>query len=228
MSFRSASASVPGPYHVQRGLPNQDAMLWSENSERVLLAVSDGAGSLSNSGEGARLAVTSSIQFMESFEHEYAPEQLPLLALHHARETLFELPDYRSYGATLVCGVLRANGELSLACVGDSFAVVKNFDGYSLLTGTASGEFANITELLTSDELTPVAQNFTGVSAVALSSDGLESVSLSSGAPHEGFWSGVFQKTSEGSLDVERLFLWLDSLEKLVDDTTLLCVTRES
>lgn len=62
--------SVPGAIHVQKGIPNQDAIKWFPKKPSklpIILAVSDGHGSSFRGGEGAQIAVDVSTQILHEF-----------------------------------------------------------------------------------------------------------------------------------------------------------------
>lgn len=219
--------SVPGPYHIQKDLPNQDAILFHEDRGLMLAAVADGAGSLKHSDEGAYIAALTAVETMEKARKNLDFEKLVEYALFAAREELFKKENFKAYGCTLTVAAWDVEGNLSVGSIGDSFAVAKLEDGsYELVSAGGSGEYANITELLTSEDPTPVIASFENVTGLALSSDGLESVAIQDKAAHAGFWEGIFSKAEAGNLDVDKLFRWLDSLDRLVDDTSLLTIVK--
>src|SRR5690242_8472149 len=63
MSWQVIGCSVRGPSHERSGLPNQDAIGWSEDSTTTVLAVADGHGSAKcfRSDVGSRLAVDAAL-----------------------------------------------------------------------------------------------------------------------------------------------------------------------
>lgn len=65
--WRVISAAVIGASHQKAGLPCQDATGWRITAQGVLLAAaSDGAGSAERSAEGARCAVQTALDYLES------------------------------------------------------------------------------------------------------------------------------------------------------------------
>lgn len=219
--------SEAGPYHRRDSLPNQDALLFHEERGIIFLAVADGAGSLKFSDVGSYAAVEAAVHSMTDEGGSLAPLELVELGMRKAREKLFAFENHKEYGATLALAVLKEDGSGAAAALGDSFIVIHGEDdSHSLVTGESSGEYANITELLTSAEIHPTYQEFSGAKAVSLSSDGLEGVAIQSGKAHGGFWDGVLKQAYGGTLDISKIFRWLSSLHKLVDDSTLLIALR--
>jgi len=225
--FEAFIGSVEGPYHRQKNLPNQDYVHIHEEEGWFFGAVADGAGSLPFSDQGAWIVASTAIEAMTDARKNLDLEKLLEYGIAAARDQILKKEDHKNFGSTLTLLVLSETGEWGVASVGDSFAVIHGEDGsHTLVTAGGSGEFANITELITSKEINIVVQTGTDALAVSLSTDGLEGVGILKGEAHGGFWDGIRDKAVDGSLQVDKLFRWLDSLEKLVDDTTLLTVAR--
>lgn len=219
--------SVPGPYHLKKNIPNQDAILFHEEQGIMFAAVADGAGSLKHSDVGAYNAVESAVHGMVEARKNIDPAKLVEYGITIARENLLKRDNYKQYGSTLTLVVLLSDGTGAVAALGDSFVVLHEESGdHRLVTGTPSGEYANTTELLSSDEYTPIIETFDGVKAISLSSDGLEGVAIQSGNAHAGFWDGIISKAYDDRLDISKIFRWLDSLNRLVDDTSLLTIIK--
>lgn len=227
MTFEAFMGSVPGPYHMQKHLPNQDALLFHEGKGFMVAAVADGAGSLKHSDVGAYDAVESAVHGMVEARKNLDPSKLVEYGITIARENLVKREDYKQFGSTLCLVIWFEDGSGAVAALGDSFVVLHGEDDeHTLVTGTPSGEYANTTELLSSDEYTPVIETFEGVKAISLSSDGLEGAAIQDGDAHGGFWDGIITQAYDGRLDIDKLFRWLDSLDRLVDDTSLLTIIK--
>lgn len=221
------SHSVPGPYHVREEMPNQDYMGYREVNGVTFLALADGAGSLPNSEVGAKDAVHLALDVMASFYGVIDDEELTGYAIDQARRIVLTREDYRSYGSTLTVAYLTDEGRAHVSALGDSFAVLrKGTDEFILERGDTVGEYANITTLLTSPEITYNSSTHEGVTGIALSSDGLEQVAIQDGKAHEGFWQGIFHKADDDSLNLSKFYRWLDSLDRLVDDTSLMVLSN--
>lgn len=227
MSFQAFVGSVEGPYHRQNNIPNQDMPFWHEEGDWFIGAVADGAGSLKYSDVGAYDAASAAVQAIWSSRDSAALEDLPAIGIEAARKTQMGYEEYKEYGSTLTIVILKSDGSWAAGGVGDSFGVIHLEDGsHEFITGTAVGEYANITELLTSLEIHPLYKSGEGATGFSLSSDGLENVAISKGEAHAGFWNGIRDKANDGSLNVQELFAWLDSLDRIVDDTTLLTAVK--
>src|SRR5579863_2170676 len=87
--------SVKGASHERSGLPNQDAIHWSQPSDSfpLVLAISDGHGSAKyfRSDKGAKLAVNAAIATMPQFQEKLANIYTSLtMELSHLMEELKE------------------------------------------------------------------------------------------------------------------------------------------
>lgn len=219
--WNTFSGTKVGPFHKE----SQDALGIRHVDDVILMAVADGAGSLSRSGDGAVLAVESSLDYLESVLTQGLTKEHLEGAVLFARECVLALDEYRQYGSTLVVVALAENAWIA-AAVGDSFLVARNGDQYTLFTGERISEFTNITALLTSDKVNVVSMEGYGSDTVILSSDGLEYCSLEKGVPFNRFWTPIINQASEGKLSVNRFFDFLESKDLIVDDTTLVGATR--
>lgn len=227
MSFEAFVGSISGPYHRQNNIPNQDTAIWREEGEWIIAAVADGAGSLKHSDLGAQKATSVAVEAVAQELTAKPLEELPALGIEAARLAQRDFDDYKEYGSTLTLIVLHHSGAWAAGSVGDSFGVIHLASAsHTLITGTPLGEYANITELLTSDTIHPLYSFGEDAIGISLSSDGLESVAISNNEPHKGFWDGIRDLAIAGTLDVGQLFEWLESLGKIIDDTTLLTIAK--
>lgn len=225
-----SGATAIGPYHVQMGIPNQDAYDLITAPGLVSLAVADGAGSLERSDEGSELAVEAGagtvadliIRAQRQNEIPNLPEILAE-AIIEARGAVLSLDYWDQAGSTLVLAALTEE-SFAVATLGDSFGVVQDRSGELRLVQPPSvGEFANITKLLTSDEFTisicwgPLSE----LSGIALCSDAFEQSTLEQRVPTAGFWNRVFSMGRAGKLDASELIRFMDGQGKIEDDATL-------
>lgn len=233
--FEAFMGSIPGPYHEKNGLENQDAALFHENDRGIVVAaVADGAGSLKFSAEGAYIAVEGAVAAADEVSRFGSLLDMTMRGLDRAREKQRGIDGFKEYGSTLVVAAINSMGEWAVSAVGDSFAVVHTLDTHILVTGTPVGEYANITELLTSDTIHPVHLTGQGAVGITLCSDGLEQVAIAldeekeDGArrAHAGFWDGIRDRALKSALDISALFDWLNTQDRIVDDTTMLTVVR--
>lgn len=243
--FSVFGGSIPGPPAKKRGKPNQDRFR-SESLQdgSVIIAVADGAGSHDRSDEGAQIAVDVAVRYVaEAYANNVLEasvadsvnvvemmQEILQDAIAEARSAVMSRDDWQHMGATLSVALMTEN-ESCVAVVGDAFAVVCTVDGDIVLAeNEQSSEHANITEMLTSKKPEVVVFTFSNASGVALSSDGLMHFTVDSKTkiPTEGFWRPVFSKASDGSLDVESLLRYMESLEKTDDDTTLALAVNQN
>lgn len=226
MSFEAFMGSIPGPYHLKENKPNQDWVQFHTEGDWFMAALADGAGSLSRSHIGAEEAVVAALNKMWA-SRDLPIGEIPKLGLDVARAKQKSYDDYKQYGSTLSLIAMKTDGTWASGAVGDSFGVIHMEDGtHQLITGTPHGEYANITELLTSKKIHPLYSSGDGAKAFSLSSDGLESVSIFEKKAHAGFWDGIVERAALGRLSVSDLFQWLGTQDKIIDDTTLLTVVK--
>lgn len=221
-----SGATAIGPYHVQAGLPNQDAQGFVHQDDLLLLAVADGAGSLARSDEGSELAVSTAIQSAwKSLSGNQEPDIVGALAraVLDARSGLLGLDYWREAGSTLVVAALSPE-SFAVAALGDSFAVAEHSSGeLALVQPPAVGEFANITELLGSPDPTVriCSGDLGALSGLALCSDAFEHATLEQRVPTPGFWSQIFRMARGGVLNAQELIRFMESQGKIDDDATI-------
>lgn len=219
------SGTVAGPHHRDGLTPNQDSHAVLEGEDWSLFVVADGAGSLPQAHIGAHLAVTAVVDLRLSDPFS-EPHEFIENALQAARESLFTHETYgpKDLGCTLAI-VLATKEGWEAAVVGDSFAVLRlqGEETYCLITGNQIGSYANETKLLTSDEPTPIfSSGGTPLAFVAVSSDGLENVALQANEAYGPFWASLEKLMATDDFAIVDFLSWLDSKEKIVDDTTLI------
>ncbi len=224
--FRVFFESIPGPYHTQNAIPNQDFVTFLSDEKLLVAAVADGAGSLSKSHLGSEIVARTAVKTMWELRSELPLSELVEKGMNAARSAILSEDDFEEMGSTLTVAVIDLSGGWAVGSVGDSFAILHKKDSHSLVTAGGFGEYANITQLITSNDLGPVYESGFDAVAISLSSDGLESVGLLGDSAHEGFWNTIRDSAISGSLDISKLFRWLQSMDKIVDDTTLLTAVR--
>lgn len=229
VELQLSGATAIGPYHVQMGLPNQDAYDLIAGKGFLTLAVADGAGSLERSDEGSELAVEvgagMAADLILKARRERSAISMPELlaeAILEARSALFTLDFWEQAGSTLVLAAL-SEDSFGVAVLGDSFAVVKSDSELKLVQPPSVGEFANITKLLSSADPTvsicwgPLSE----LRGLALCSDAFEQSTLEQRVPTEGFWNRVFTMSAAGKLEAGELISFMEGQGKIEDDATL-------
>lgn len=226
-------ATLTGPGHLARGTGNQDA--WRacllDAGAVVFAAVADGAGSLARSGEGAEIAVDAAVAAC-SEAHTAGHELVSAVhaGVEAARGALLTDGAAAELGSTLTLVGAGPEGWAS-GQVGDSFAVLAAEGSpqrrLQLLRPGPAGEYANLTQLLTSPDPDPLfAEEAETLEGLFVSSDGLAQLTLGPSGAHEGFYRPLLTRARRGQLEVPALLRWLDDAGRLEDDTTLVAAWR--
>jgi hypothetical protein len=222
MGWIALEAYVAGKSHVRAGKPCQDYGRAEILSDRMVIgALSDGAGSASMSGEGARLAVDLALDRMRKgplLEEDVAPgvlEDFFAGILVEARDLLSlragEIgTDPRELACTLL--VLAASPRRIAAMqVGDGFIVARFQDGpagYEILFRPDKGEYINETVFITQssalEEMQFALHDRPPVFFCA-STDGMERIALDlrDWSPHQPFF-GHFEDSLSPVNDIEQ------------------------
>lgn len=223
-TMHTTVGTVTGPHHLSKGEDNQDRVLQTTHNGLTLIAVSDGAGSLKNSGLGADIA----LQAAETALHEIdeVSDDSAIYIVEQARAAVLEQDDHE-LGCTLAL-CLTDMSSWAVAGIGDSFAVVQA-NGALIHFSSAPNEYANITQLLTSVDVDVWAFDGSDIQAAAVCSDGLEHKTLVNQEPHEGFWGDIFNRVSNG-LEIQDVLEFMNAKEMLDDDTTtaILSITEDA
>lgn len=246
------AGSCEGVQHQQHALGNQDAYaLASRVSGGLILAVADGAGSAKHAAQGARITVEQSIHYLSQMAlGTLTPETWQQCAqdtLTHVQAYLRQYANEQqessnAYAATLLVAFITPEHTAVLQ-IGDGAIVVKTPEtpdtpALTLLTQPFHGEHASETIFVTSQNclkhLSTSVIPAQHTHALALLTDGLESVALSYGVPFEGFFEPLFAfaanpAKSLGTKCAElRAFLASGRVNaRSYDDKTLVLLTRE-
>ena len=209
--WRVLSASVQGTSHIRAGLPCQDSVYSRADlpGGALIAAVADGAGSAPLSDIGSSLAARESVEAARlSMLHTSANvSESYLRATAHAsvliarsalhREARKRGRSVRDFATTLIL-VISAGDVLAAAQIGDGAAVVSDRSGdYSLFTTPQRGEYANVTQFLTSanalDSLELKTETI-DLSRLAMFTDGIQNLVLdaATGVPHAPFFAPIF------------------------------------
>lgn len=208
-SWHVIGAAVRGVSHEKNDLPCQDAQGYRLLPGGILLAaLADGAGSASQSDQGASLAVDRLLEFLEaslSMELPIGAEGWRSLieeAFGHSRQELLSLAEAdglpgREFATTLT-GVIAVDGCLVVGQLGDGAAVAGNLEGLFSASTVQRGEYANETFFLTQDDALDhldVQVIERPVRLLALFSDGLMRLALRLPGyePHLPFFRPLFE-----------------------------------
>lgn len=225
-----AQGTMTGPIHVKNRQQNQDAYKSFSNDTYTVLVAADGAGSLKKSALGSQLACETIVEnISENFEKNSSENFMNLVydAIAAAREALLSHEDADEMGCT-VAVALFTDIEWAVGVSGDAFAVVSQSEtDHSFFSSPRKSEYANITNLLTSNDWLPVMAHGKGSPiAISVATDGMTFASIKDGEPTSGFWGNIVKKCRNNSLNIDELFKYMYKNDKIVDDTTLVMAAR--
>ncbi len=246
--IRLAGATVQGLCHERLGLPCQDAHYCRIlDSEIVLLAVADGAGSASHSQIGSATAIQTieslfCSQTLPAFEDADAWKGLFWQAMQWVRNALEGQAtqlgiEAREFATTLLLALSFPCGIL-VSQVGDGAVVLRDKQGdLHTLATPRTGEYYNETQFVTSIESIDEVgfHTFTGqITHIALFTDGLESVALQmpDAIAHPPFFTPLFQFVAhvespmEAQNQLEQFLRSPRLRERADDDLTLVLMAR--
>jgi hypothetical protein len=221
--------------------------LLGEDGARTLVAcVADGAGSAKHSELGSSIVCNSMIEnAAKYFETKGGFEELQqqdiLEWCEDARTRILDaatLHDCRTRDfATTLCVAIMGPTTSYFAQIGDGAIILGNDRLYGVVFWPQSGEYANSTNFLTSDEYEQQLEFLAApskCSKVALMTDGIERIALRFDiqTPHTPFFDPLFRALSSAA-DVDSLneglrgFLGSTSVQlRSDDDKTLVLATR--
>lgn len=250
--WRHIAQSLQGPSHADDGTPCQDAArvrLIGEGAAQALVAcVADGAGTAIYGSDGSAMACDAIVQRAEEYLNAYGGfEQLQrddaLRWCEDARQRIQQAADTRGCRtrefATTLCVAIVAEEQSRFFQIGDGAIILKSNGTYGVVFWPQSGEYANSTYFLTSEDFRGHLEflaSTNDISDVALFTDGIERLALQfeQKTPHAPFFSPLFDalRSSTGHerlSDDLRRFLQSDSIRaRSDDDTTLILASRLS
>lgn len=229
MSITVSAGTLVGPHHLKRGEKNQDAVAFLTENGYGVVAVADGAGSLSLSDIGAHIASSTSVnEAMDALNSGCSPEESVQKGIEIARDALLNRDDFKLLGCTLALAVITDEGWAT-GVVGDAFTVVSyDTDNHELVRPESTSEFTNVTKLLTSNDYDPLYKSGDDrVVALSVSSDGLDDTSIKDNFPSAGFWNPVVSRSLDGNMDIQAFLYHMNDKELIYDDTTLGVMTRD-
>ncbi|EFO4710063.1 protein phosphatase 2C domain-containing protein [Escherichia coli] len=246
MSWRLVYASAVGKSHISADLPCQDAcqmqVAWLNDQQPLLsVFVADGAGSVSQGGEGAMLAINEAMAYVsQKVQHgEFGLNDiLATDIVLTVRQRLFAEAEakelaVRDFACTFLGLISSANGTLIMQ-IGDGGVVVDFGHGLQLPLTPTVGEYANMTHFITDEDAVSRLETFTSterVHKVAAFTDGIQRLALNmlDNSPHVPFFTPFFNglaAATQEQLDLlpELLKQFLSSPavnERTDDDKTL-------
>lgn len=250
--WRHVAQSLQGPSHAAAGTVCQDSHLvhvLGEAAAQTMIACSaDGAGSAKHSDIGSKLVceviVDKATQHYESHGNFNQLQRADIIAwCEGARERFRTVADdqdceMRDLATTLCVAILTPEGSFFFQ-IGDGAITVGRQGVYGVVFWPQSGEYANVTNFLTSDrfqdkvEFEATSSCFTDV---ALFTDGIERLALNfeNQIPHLPFFMPLFHAVRAtvkgGDLDADlKQLLQSDSVNnRSDDDKTLILATQLS
>lgn len=188
MTWRVFAASAIGKYHIDTGIPCQDAFAFRVVGDVFVGVVCDGAGSASHSEIGATECAQVVVESIASALGDCGVDQVSAACSREYLESVIEsvrvrlqgIADERGFGfhdlsSTLVGCVATPHGGC-LFHIGDGMAVVESSGQQPIISLPENGEYANETYFVTADDwrarlrITPLSPVESG--CVALMSDG--------------------------------------------------------
>lgn len=247
MTWLVLGDSATGTSHRARNSPCQDAFrfcTYGAESEWLVVAVADGAGSSTHSEAGAKLVCDELVHRIEVGGSEQPFTRDGMIALFaEVRQSLIaeaerlDVPP-REVACTALLAVV---GPVSAAFaqLGDGAIVIGDNTAYRMVFWPEPAEYANATDFLTDDKFADVVQ-FDAVShpvvEVAALTDGLQRLALdfTTRTPHPAFFQPLFNglRTAASPDSLAAPFQsFLDSPRvnsRTDDDKTLVFAVRRS
>lgn len=210
MSWRVVGASEVGTSHVALGRGCEDSC-WAQvgvtasGMPFLQIFVADGAGSASNGGEGADLAIQAAADFVEKklrLAEFGLSDELATQCVMAVREKIYARADAvglkaRDFACTFL-GVLSCKLGTLVLQIGDGGIVVDVGHGLEVPVVPMTGEYANMTHFLTDEDAVNqmVTKTYPEEALrVAVFSDGLQRLALNmaDNTAHEPFFANFFK-----------------------------------
>ena len=246
MNWLVIGASEVGTSHVEVGRACEDSC-WAQvgttaaGMQLLQLFVADGAGSASNGGKGADLAIQAAVDFIDQKlqESEFGlSDELATQCVMAIRDKIYAQADAaklkaRDFACTFL-GVLSSELATLVFQIGDGGIVLDVGEGLEVPVVPMSGEYANMTHFLTDEDAINqlVTKTYPAIALrVAVFSDGLQRLALNmaDNTAHEPFFNNFFNVLAATNPDQEdqlhnALIRFLQSTsvnERTDDDKTL-------
>ncbi len=250
--WKHVAQSLQGPSHVADGTVCQDSHLvrivGNAPAETLIACAADGAGSAKQSHLGSSLAcdtITENAARYHETHGDFMALQLDDVVAwcDNAREKFRAAAEskrfaFRELATTLCVAILTPEGSVFFQ-IGDGAITVGNNGVYGVVFWPQSGEYANVTNFITSDsyqdeiEFQATTSCFTDV---ALFTDGIERLALNFGCqtPHLPFFQPLFRavrSSGKGTTLEKDLAQFLESesvKNRSDDDKTLILATSQA
>ena len=188
MTWKVFAASAIGKYHIDTGIPCQDAFAFRVVGDALVGVVCDGAGSAAHSEIGAAECSLVVVESIVNALGESGAEQVAAACGRESLESVVESVrarlqciadergiEFRDLSCTLVGCIASPHGGC-LFHIGDGMAVVESPESPPAVSLPENGEYANETYFVTADDwrarlrITPLPPFQSG--CIALMSDG--------------------------------------------------------
>jgi len=233
--WKSWGASVTGPLHARRGLPNQDAWISRHYCWGDVIAISDGLGSHRHSEVGARAACRSVIETAKAFHRNPDARIEDLLRLVHANWLLRIAPlEPQECSATCLFAI-HVGSKCFIAQLGDGLIAVcaEIKEETILITDNKLDSFSNVTDSLSNefrlDQWQYRVISAESCQAIVLCSDGISDdifPEMQADFANELYRS--YQKSSHQEQS-EHLISWMTNwpVPGHTDDKTVVCLFKK-
>ncbi|MEB7939391.1 PP2C family serine/threonine-protein phosphatase [Escherichia whittamii] len=209
MTWRLVYASAVGTSHISADLPCQDAcqiqVAWLKDQQPLLVMfLADGAGSVSQGGEGAMLTVNEAMTYVSQKVQNGEFGLNDVLATDivlNIRQRLFAEAEakeltVRDFACTFLGLISTANSTLIMQ-IGDGGVVVDFGRGLQLPLTPMVGEYANMTHFVTDEDAVCRLETYIGnerAQKVAAFTDGIQRLALNmlDNSPHVPFFTPFF------------------------------------
>jgi len=157
-SWKTFTLTFKGRRHADNGEPCQDSVYGHSSGNYVIVALSDGAGSMALSNIGSKITVNTFGNYMKAnFDRVYEKDDGHLLIIErinynlqkHAQKSKTHLQDYSS---TLI-GIAVKDDRFFFIHIGDGIAGLEDQRGIRVLSTGFQGEFANETYFVNSPNI---------------------------------------------------------------------------
>ncbi len=145
-SVQIFGASVKGPSHIERGIPNQDAWMFRKFSFGSIVCVCDGLGSRKHSNVGSKMACEAVMEAVKIWVSNEKAQVNTLLQLIHAVWNI-KIQPMTTYDCATTClfTIKFTNNRCIMAQLGDGLILAETYAKRIIQVETVSEDFTNLT-----------------------------------------------------------------------------------
>jgi hypothetical protein len=232
--WRVLGGSHIGASHSTTGAPCQDSHGWFADTDLVVLAVADGAGSRPHSHLGSKAAVESVLTWVSESDD---PSGLLADAFEKAREAVADAASEVGLTTTELATTLAVaviSSEVVTICqIGDSIPILRDTSGTHHVCRAPRHEYANEVVFLTAPDALENLQKVVldgAIEMVSLSTDGLryKILDVASGDPYSPFFDDLFTYAKADDSTSEGIVRFLGRVDDQTgDDKTLIVAVHD-